>query len=293
METLPEYDPLMSVDENGDVVVPDVPDKLGWTVEERDAHDGLGAFGVTAAAAAERMIADEEPGKAEKTPAKLSVGERLEKIEKRFHFVPQSRDELNDAIGLTDKDYVGGAATRLNIILNHQMHLEGKEENLPRRTIEQFITRYLGFAENSQHQVRAYRNLQNMIAVEPQEQYLQAETISILRDWDNDASTRAPVLRLARVEALQAHIAAKGETPDPFAIEKGAGADRAVKQRGAEYVASHRVIDILHDIEKAIDEQHHRFNFWVDTLTETTRHDAAASSAIAALKKLGVITSNQ
>lgn len=291
MERLPEYNPHAPVDENGDVVVPDEPDELGLKYETReDTHGGFDAFRA-AAAAAERVLADKQPeSTAELGIQKPTLNERLEKIEKRFHFIPQSREELNDMVGLTDKNYIGGAATRLNIILNHQKHLPDKEENLPRRTVERFISRYVGFVENSQHQIRAYHNLQSMVVVEPRQEYLPADSVGILRDWDNDASTRAPILRLARAEALSEHIMTKGETPDPYAVEKGDNAERAIRRRGAEYIAHHRVSDILTGIDHALREQELRLDFWIHVLVEATSHDAAAPSALAALKKLGIIS---
>lgn len=305
----------------GDVVVSDSPDSLGWTHESFDTDfekvdDQLVGETIAAKAAdAAQRLFEYEQGLDEKLedqpeevvdipehePKTMPLNERLTFIKRELKFTPHTHEELNRVIELTDDGLRLGAATHLARIQQRNVTLskkaaEAKNTNLPddkkvsfdptigRRTAEKIVGQYIGYAESALSQMRLLLNFQTMIS----NRYRRSEpasAVSILQDWTMDASTEVPIKALMKSREIEDYVIDDTDKKTPLQIDYSKLPRAEVRAQGDDYIRGLKVGQLQGEIAALAQEQKMRFDFWTNVLKESLPNSAARDSAIAALKK--------
>ncbi len=318
-----EYTPQQgSIKEfEGNVIIPDSPDSLGWSHEtfdndftEVDDQAVSEMIAAKAADAAQRLFeyeqgVDEKPVNqpdeaidvSEHEPKTMPLNERLAFIKRELKFTPHTHEELNRVIELTDDGLAMGSATHLARIQQRNVTLskkaaEAKNMNLPddekvsfdptigRRTAEKIVGQYIGYAESALSQMRLLLNLQTMIS----DRYRRSEpasAVSILQDWTMDASTEVPVKALMKSREIEAYVVDDTDKKTPLQIDYSKLPRTEVRALGDDYIRGLKVGQLQGEIAALAQEQKMRFDFWTNALKESLPNSAARDSAIAALKK--------
>ncbi|MFZ1301709.1 MAG: hypothetical protein WAQ27_04035 [Candidatus Microsaccharimonas sp.] len=311
-------EPLFDVNEDGDIVAPDKPDAFGWqreavsvdhhVTDDTPSDTSTGMLDFTPEASAARSIVGdvvevtELPSEsidivAESEAQPKSPHERLFEVQERFGFKPFSKEELSFIIRMTGKDYPQGAATFLNTILlkqrnvldKHRAKGEEVDDDMPKLSLMSIVGRYGGFAREAGSQKSGLLGLTDMIAERGAKRSEKASSIPVLRDWSLDGSTRAPILNLLKADDIDAFIDKPDSTTPPFDVDYTALSSQQLKQQGDAYIAALRVGQLQDIIAIRSRELTNRKNFWVQSLQEARKHNAARPAAEAQLRNLKII----
>ena len=300
MTEIPHYDDgAVESNDEGDVVVPDVPDALGWQREVM-LFDHISD---TARALVDGEAGDEAAVEIGEVKGK-DLQERLFDIHERFHFYPGSHDELNDAIGLSGEDLIRGSATFLSKLQQRQVRLNKEaternkdlpeeeqievDPNKPRQIVESVIGRYISYATTAKTQGGLLLGLTDMISARGAKRSEAANSVPVLRDWKADGSTYAPILSLLKADDTETCIAQdtlEEGAKSPLSIDYTKLSAAQLKEVGDKFIGAMKVGQLQDLLAQRVNEQRQRYAFWVKALEDSRVNNAAKDSAEAALKR--------
>lgn len=279
-----KYDHTIAEHE-GDIIVPDGPDHLGWSDNGDFDHlyESLGSIPLeteTIENGATETLEVDEPSKRKERQASLL---------KERGFLATSPVELVRATGLLrpDMQSPAGAAKYIAVIIRRQTNLKPKPEE-PAAAGRAVIGEMIDFAKKA----RGDRAALEMMATTLENTHLLPQTavteVAGLRDWQSEGLLRRAFVDLQRLAETVEFVEGAG---DDHLGDAYGSSDEQMQQKLEKFVGSLSIAEAKDLIYKS-DMQHvAQLAFWTDRLNEIERHLADArfkAMTRAALVNLGV-----
>ncbi len=298
----------------GDVVVADEPDSIGWNRERYD-HGPKTDYVIKGAAvkAAHRVLGEykfvepmmlsqaELDGDDTEDEGTMSLSVRITMAKERFGFMPTTHRELNNLIGLKGEDRISDADThiervqRRNVRKNRDkveatkdLPIEDQvnfDPTLARRTAEKIVGEYASYANTAINHGRLLLGLQDMLSSSYKRSESAAST-SLLRDWTVDDSIKVPIMALMKSNDIKAYTIDDTDKDSPLQIDYTKLRSNELRSLGDSYIKGITIGQLQEQIATLVGEQRSRFRFWRKALEESIPNGGARDSALAALKKL-------
>ncbi len=231
----------------------------------------------------------------------LDVYAKLNMLKGGQNFYPTTRRETHEAMTLID--YVerpgaagrAGTASRLNEIFQHQ---QKAETNKPEAAVQSVTSEYAAYARKARADGVALRTLFSELVeirdVNPfhslasKRKHLHTGVGQLVRQHDLDELAQTQDPSRFPFDPLTGTRASSVKKPafDPYTAPQP---DPEVAERIDIVLGSTRHWQGKELVETGIEEQRHRFGFWVERLQEAQAHAIALPVARKALQNLGIL----